>query len=352
MATSQSREQELPPPLTEKSISNSVEDEWSITRPRIFDILSPVNNILIAGCGGGYDILSGLPLYFALSSQGKKVTLANLSFTSLSSTGADTLCSGCYIVNSSLKPHGRYKDGGYFPEYYLACWLKNVMKWDVTVYAFDRNLGGKPLAEIYKTLVHKHNIEAIVLIDGGTDSLTFGTEKHMGTPIEDHSSMAAVSATDVPMKLLVCLGFGVDTFHGISHGLFLENVTTIEKDGGYYGCFSVSQNSREGKLFMEGYRAVSSHMQTSIVCASITDSMMGHFGNYHSTQRTGASKLFINPLMSLYWVFDLSTVVKRIPYIDEILATPSSEQVMRVIVKHQDDVEKRGETRHGIPLPM
>ena len=148
MGTSQSREQELPPTLTEKNTSDSVEDEWSITSPRIFDILSPVNNILIAGCGGGYDILSGLPLYFALSSQGKTVTLANLSFTSLSSTGADTLCSGCYIVNSSLKPHGRYEDGGYFPEYYLACWLKNAMKQDVTVYAFDRNLGGKPLAEI------------------------------------------------------------------------------------------------------------------------------------------------------------------------------------------------------------
>ena len=37
-------------------------------------------NILIAGAGGGFDIYSGLPLYFHFHNQGKKVHLANYSF--------------------------------------------------------------------------------------------------------------------------------------------------------------------------------------------------------------------------------------------------------------------------------
>ena len=49
---------------------------WSITSPKIFDLLAPARKVLVAGCGGGYDILSGLPLYFALRRQGKSVYLA------------------------------------------------------------------------------------------------------------------------------------------------------------------------------------------------------------------------------------------------------------------------------------
>jgi len=43
--------------------------------------LEDAQRILIAGAGGGFDIFCGLPLYFALTAQGKEVYLANLSFT-------------------------------------------------------------------------------------------------------------------------------------------------------------------------------------------------------------------------------------------------------------------------------
>ena len=48
-----------------------------------FTELEAAKNILIAGAGGGYDIFSGLPLYFGLQAAGKKVHLANLSFSFL-----------------------------------------------------------------------------------------------------------------------------------------------------------------------------------------------------------------------------------------------------------------------------
>jgi len=78
------------------------EASWSITSPKIFNLLAPARKVLVAGCGGGYDILSGLPLYFALRRQGKSVYLANLSFTDLpgkgSSTGIDYGATPVYYV--------------------------------------------------------------------------------------------------------------------------------------------------------------------------------------------------------------------------------------------------------------
>lgn len=327
------------------------QQQWSISTPRIFDILQSKANIMIAGCGGGYDVFSGLPLYFSLTAKGKNVVLANLSFTNLSSMKLEEYQKGCYIVSNSHEPPFAYEQV-YFPEYYLACWLAETTKKDVKIYAFERMIGCQKLAEIYKKLVNDFKLDAIVLVDGGTDSLTFGKEQFMGTPAEDHTSMVAVSDSGASVKLLVCLGFGVDAFHGISHGLYLENVAKMEKAGGYYGCFNVSQHSKEGSLFMQAYESVRTKMQPSIVCASITDSMKGEFGDYHSTNRTKSSKLFINTLMSIYWVFDLDIAVGFIPYRAELLTTATDIEVYRIIGQYQDKVHKNGETRKHLPLPM
>ena len=327
--------------------------DWSITRPRLFDLLSSSKSVLLAGCGGGYDVLSSLPLYFALREQGKSVTLANLSFTTLRSTGSPELCEDCYVVKASLEVKEALKRR-YFPELYLAQWLREKEKTeDIAIYAFDRDIGAKPLSQAYSTIVSKHGVDAVVLVDGGTDSLMFGTEERMGTPAEDHCSMVAVaSLSAVPVKILACLGFGVDSFHGVSHGLFLENVATMERKGGFYGCFSVSRESKEGRLYAEGYEVVSSKMQESIVCASITDAMEGHFGDYHSTSRTGRSKLFINALMTLYWSFDLLKAVDEIEYSKELLETKSMIEVERIIALNNKKVREAGLIRTALPLPM
>lgn len=46
-----------------------------------WDELADAESVLVAGCGGGYDVFSGLPLFLALHRAGKRVHLASLSFT-------------------------------------------------------------------------------------------------------------------------------------------------------------------------------------------------------------------------------------------------------------------------------
>ena len=326
-------------------------DSWSITRPHIFDLLEPAETVLVAGCGGGYDITSGLPLYFSLRKLGKKVHLANLSFTDLTARVSTTYCEMCVKVTHDMQL--KRSTQGYFPEYYLSQWFWEKFGEDVAVFAFDRQIGVTQLSRAYRKICSELKVDAVVLVDGGTDSLMFGYEEAMGTPVEDQTSITAVSSLEeVSVKLLACIGFGVDHFHGVSHGLFLENVATLEKTGGYFGCFSVPQYSTEGRLYIEGYTAIAKCMQPSIVCASITDAMQGHFGNHHSTYRTGNSQLFINPLMPLYWTFDLAKVVEQIPYIAQLLKTESAFEVMKVIHQHQDQATKKDQIRKPIPLPM
>ncbi len=69
----------------------------------------------------------------------------------------------------------------------------------------------------------------------------------------------------------------------------------------------------------------------SVVCTSITSAVQGHFGDHHATRRTAGSKLFINPLMSLYWCFQLSGVAAQMLYREPARNTETMEQMAQVI---------------------
>ena len=68
----------------------------SLDRPPFFERLDRAKSVLIAGAGGGFDVFAGLPIYFHLERLGKKVHLANLSFTNLVKTEGRRL--NAYVI--------------------------------------------------------------------------------------------------------------------------------------------------------------------------------------------------------------------------------------------------------------
>src|SRR5262245_28703679 len=136
----------------------------TLLRLPFFDELDRAGRVLIAGCGGGYDVFCGLPLYFGLRDAGKQVHLANLSFSLLPSAKEDRLTPALARV-TALTP----LTTNYFPEVHLARWFHGQGE-DVPIYCFDR-CGARPLAEAYRELISRLEIDTLILVDGGTDSL-------------------------------------------------------------------------------------------------------------------------------------------------------------------------------------
>jgi hypothetical protein len=278
----------------------------------IFTELRSAKNVLIAGAGGGFDVFTGLPLYFNLVAAGKRVFLANLTFSNLPpETAGREITPACVEVTASSEGSANY-----FPEKHLCQWFADQGK-SVSVYCFHR-LGPKPVTEAYRALVALHDIDTVILADGGTDSLMRGDEDGLGTPQEDMTSICAVDQLDVPRKMLVCLGFGIDAFHGVSHTHVLEGVAQLVRDGGYLGAFSLMSEMPEVQKFVEAteYVLKNTPQRESIVCTSILSAIEGRFGDFHRTARTYGSELFINPLMSFYWCFRLEQVARRIMYLE------------------------------------
>jgi hypothetical protein len=301
-----------------------------------FEKLESAQTVLLAGAGGGFDFFCGLPLYEMLRRAGKTVYLANLSFSDI--MGAQGKMHSPTLLEVTADTLGNER---YFPELHFCRWMRGRGE-EVSVYAFEVE-GVVPLRENYEILVEKLKPDAIVLVDGGTDSLMRGDESGLGTPVEDVASIMAAAAQDVPLKMLACVGFGVDAFHGVCHAHFLEAVSELMQKDAYLGCWSLLNETPEVRFYRDACEFVFRKMPNhpSIVSASILAALEGNFGDYHTTSRTQGAQLFINPLMALVWCFELESVAKRLLYPPEMAQTYSAHDVRGVIERFRYDIAKK-----------
>jgi len=88
---------------------------------------------------------------------------------------------------------------------------------------------------------------------------------------------------DVPQKLLVCLGFGIDAHGGVCHAHFLENVAALSRDDNYLGAWSLAHDSEEFRLYRDACEFTFARLpeQPSIVNTSIIAAVGGSFGDIH-----------------------------------------------------------------------
>jgi hypothetical protein len=311
-----------------------------------FENLSSSQNIFLVGAGGGFDIYNGIPIFLNLIQQGKNVVLGNLSFTDLEDTNAECIMEACYRVTSQSE-NKSWRN--YFPEKYLCEWLEEQNVTPV-LYAFEKP-GVQPLLAAYNHIITAHHIDTIILIDGGTDSLMFGDEEGLGTPVEDITSMAAAHQCNATKKYLVSVGFGIDHFHGVSHYRFLENMTTIMRDKGYLGLFQMTKEMQETQGFLDlvAYANAKMAEYQSIVANSVASAAEGHYGNFHRTDRTENSVLYINPLMTIFWCFELAAVINRITYYDLIKNSKKMSSLQATLAQYRRALPKKRTNR---PIPL
>lgn len=309
-----------------------------------FQELEQAHSILIAGAGGGFDLFSGLPLYFGLRTLSKQVHLANVSFAPLKYSTGRSLCPALFEVTATTQAPDPY-----FPEKSLAHWFATQGE-PLPIYCFEQT-GAQPLLVAYQTLIDLLHIDTVILVDGGVDSLLRGDESGLGTPAEDVASLAAVHQLPLERKVLVCLGFGVDAHHGVCHAHVLEAVSDLIRQGGFLGTWSLTREMPEVQRYRAATEAVlqATPAHWSIVSSSILSALAGRFGDAHTIKQTAGSTLFINVLMTLYWCFRVDAVAQRLLYLQDILPTHTVDEVAYAIGQFRNALPTR---KRWVRLPM
>lgn len=315
-----------------------------MAEPPLFTRLRDASSMLIAGAGGGFDVYGGLPLAVALEGLGKKVYLANLSFSDLRRTPLeDWLAPGV----AAVAPETVGNDD-YFPERSLARWLAITGR-EPVVYAFPKS-GVRPLRAAYTALVEQLDVDALVLVDGGTDILLRGDETGLGTPQEDMTSLAAVAGLDNIARLVVSVGFGVDAYHGVCHAHVLENLAALQRQNAFLGALSIPLDSPEGAAYLAAvvHALAETPLRPSIVHSQIASALRGEFGDVQATDRTRGTELFVNPLMAMYLAVDLPALARTVEYLPFLEPTDHAYQVAQVIEAH---LTSRSGPRPSRPIP-
>lgn len=300
-----------------------------------FKELSGSKTVLIAGAGGGFDIFAGLPLYFALKSKGIKVHLANLSFSFRHGE-----ITGRYLTKDLVEVTARSRGNEYyFPEGYLTRWFSRKRE-DASIYCL-RPSAPKVLVPSLKQLRQTLDIDTVVLVDGGVDSILKGDEQHIGTPLEDMSTIAAVLQCEFEREYIVCLGFSAE--RDVSHGHALETIAALIESGAFLGGLSLTNEMPEVQRFIEATEFVFEEMRgyESVICSGVLSALEGKYGDYHRTRRTVGSKLWINPLMQLYWFFRLDGFADHVPYLRKIQDAETLDEVTAIIRAHREVTKPR-----------
>ena len=301
----------------------------------ILEQLENSQNILIAGAGGGFDIYLGLPIYFTLHEMGKTVHLANYSFSDFDLSERLMSETEKLLENALLGVRGELKlPFPYFPEGYLAQWFKEEQGEALTVWMFKKT-GAAPLVLAYTKLIEHLGIDAIVLVDGGVDSLMRGDEIAPGTLLEDSITLAAVDMVDVPLKILVCGGFGSEVEESVSHYHALENIAALAKEGAFWGSCALTPQMEAFQFYESACRYAwerpdhhKSHISTRVIPA-----VHGEFGNHHMYP-PNTPAIFVSPIMSLYWFFDAHAVIQRNLIIDLLKPTNTTDEAFRLFAEY------------------
>ncbi|WP_245730794.1 hypothetical protein [Micromonospora pallida] len=142
---------------------------------------------------------------------------------------------------------------------------------------------------------------------------------------------------------MVCLGFGIDAYHGVNHTQVLENIAALDRDGSYLGALSIPGTSREARMYREAvaYGQAATPLRPSIVHGQIAAATLGADGDVHAGTRTRGSTLFVNPLMAVYFSFDLDGLARRSLYLDRLEHTVGVRQVASRIEEFREEIERR-----------
>ena len=278
----------------------------------LLDELAPCQRILLVGAGGGYDVYCGLPLFHWLRDRGKAAFLASLSFRG-----------GPLEVASGL---------GTQAEDLLAAFLREDLGEEVPVYRFGAG-GAQEILGHYRQLAQDLCLDALVLVDGGTDSLLRGDEPGLGSPGEDVASLAAAQQLELPVRLLASLGFGLDAHHHVCHAYVLEAAADLTAGGDFLGAFSLLKGMPELDLLARAvdFAARQPGSRPSIIAGSVVAAAQGRFGNVHVSPRTQGSPMLVNPLMAMYWGFRVDGLARRCLYLEAIKNTRSRGEITQAL---------------------
>ena len=232
----------------------------------------------------------------------------------------------------------------------LARWFAGSRQRDLSVWCFQVS-GVRPYASSLSYLVERLRLDAVIVIDGGVDSLLRGDEYSLASPLEDALTLAAVSQLDVPQRILAATAFGAERLDGLCDAQALARIADLTRTDALLGVTTLLRATPEGKDTIDAAEYTLSNqsdMHQSVVAASLLSALQGNFGELAVIPQAENTQVWVSPLMALYWFFDLPEVARQNLYLPRLLTTDTFSEAAERLGTFMRTRPKRG--REIIPI--
>jgi hypothetical protein len=291
----------------------------------------PPGGVLVAGAGGGFDFLCGLPIVLELERRGHKVHIANYSFTRLSD-----VCGGTWHGETLLQitADARLARGDYFPEQLLARWYRQRKGIEKSIWCLAQG-GVAPTTHSYDFLIDRLGIETVICIDGGVDGIFRGDEWDLATPSMDSISVIATSLCRARQRIYACTAFGTEGAEGkVSHAQALARMADLVRADALLGVGTTIRKSEVGRDFLDAVETIfnwSAPLKRSIVVGTLQAAIQGAFGPTVVGEKTRERPPWVSPLTSLIWYFEADSVARLKLFYKSSLGSTTVEDVAQAI---------------------
>jgi len=292
--------------------------------------------ILLSGCGGGYDIYGGLPLYHELKEQ-YTIVISNLSHTnpdilkeleSVSDEHVKQITKNCFRISP-----GNYADTvDYFPEYLLA------NKLNCSIYAMCQYETVNDIINFYDKLFKIHDISDVYLIDGGCDVFLSGLETELATFVEDMMHLKALIQIRDLQHLYVCgIGLNVDCGHGVVEKELVARLEYMENNNIMLKKDVLDLNDAKTKFYYDTFLACAPHHSIvhSFVCCALENKFGYTVPRYNGRCRVKFNdSVLVSDLTKTFIICDGFLLAKSIVYLDKI----TNDMEADIVDKITDDL--------------
>lgn len=221
-------------------------NQWNVPKPSVEELLTGCESVLIAGCGGGGDLVQSV----SIMNYARHLGVQNIVLATISVNWWGTFADGCEVFDLDwFQPAERINEnlvrvlpqtkltggiGSGKPTYEIAM----AQTFDVPVYGIGLKNGLPGVKNALETLVQKHGCRLFICADVGSDTFFTGEETQVCSPLIDAFSVICASEMDIP-GVYALNGYGGDGEMHLAH--LNRNIGECMRRGGYLGAGGITQ---------------------------------------------------------------------------------------------------------------
>ena len=297
-------------------------NKWTVPKPSVEELLRKCDSVLIAGCGGGGDLVQSI----SIMNYAKNLGVKHICLATISVNWWGTYADGCEVFDlnwfqpaehisenvARILPETRLTGGR--GKGNLTYEIAVARQFNVPVYAINLGSGLPGVKDGLETVIRENKCQMFISADVGSDTFYTGEETQVCSPLIDAFSVLCASELEIP-GVYALNGYGGDAGMHLAH--LDRNVGECMRRGGFLGAGGITQKD------VQDLQGIFDVMGPDDVEQWPCRAARGELGVFYCKRLWGVERI---PAAAVTFYFDPDVICEMNPAIRAVRGTETLQQ--------------------------